>query len=134
MNTPDLVALAKEMTHPGPGTKVDAARRAFLLAHRARRLLENAAEQASRSRWTALESPGRESRADIERYAQTVASSVIQYPVRGEAKVYAAMLDAVDRATSVAGTLYRAWLDSIPERAEALRAPEYAQYQEAANG
>ena len=120
-----MLNLAYEMTSAEVASKEEHARRAFELAHRARRLLESAAETASRNRWPMLErSKYRPERLDA-RYAQRVADELLKarYPVRGEAQVYAALLDAVDRLVEVSEALYHEWLGTQPREAP-LPVPE----------
>lgn len=82
--------------------------RAFHLAHRARRMLENAADTAARNRWSVLVQPeGPAPRDPIARAAVTLAQAAIKYPAHGEAAVYAAMLDAVDAAVVVSDRLHQ---------------------------
>jgi hypothetical protein len=93
------------------------ARRAFNLAHRARRLLELAAETASRDRWDELLAPHGPPPKELEAcFAAACAKAAIKYPARGEAKVYAALLDAVDTARIVADRLYQRWLETQREK------------------
>lgn len=99
------------------------ARQAFELAHHARRLLEAAADTAARDRWAELVSSGARMGYDVARYAAACASASIKYPVQGEAKVYAALLDAVDTAHVVSDQLYDAWLQTQPREAP-LPVPE----------
>lgn len=111
----DLVSLALRMTREGEGGLAGHARRAFDLAHRARRLCEAAAEAASRDRWTSLDAPGQPLSEPAARLAHACANTVIKYPVRTEAGVYAALLDAADCAYSVSECLYNAWLRIQPK-------------------
>lgn len=103
-----LVTLALSLAGPSP-------RRAFELAHRARRLLEIAAETASRNRWVTLDAPTGSVPRELEARFATECAAVIKYPVTGEAKVYAALLDAVDTARLVSDQLYEKWLDTQRE-------------------
>jgi len=98
-----LIALARELAPANP-------RAAFDLAHRARRLLELAAETASRNRWDRLETPRERLTQPDAIFAAECANAVIRYPVAGEAAVYAALLDAVDVAHAVSDMLYQDWL------------------------
>jgi len=72
---------------------------ATFLALRVVRVCEAAAEYAARNRWDMLVAPG-ESPDDLaHRVAQLCAEAAIsEWPVRGEAAVYAALLGAVDIA------------------------------------
>lgn len=122
-----LLNLAYEMTSADVTSRAEHARRAFELAHHARRLIENAAEVASRNRWPILEqSKYRPERRDA-RYAQRVADAMLKdrYPVRGEPVVYAALLDVVDRLVQLSAQLYAEWLETQP-RVEPLPVPEGA--------
>lgn len=113
MRAVDKPALLKELadaTKGGPGGDAGSRRRAFDLAHRVFRLMELAAETASRERWSMLTGPGRFAGTRHEFYAARVASSAINYPVHGEAAVYAALLDAVDLAHALSEQLYAEWL------------------------
>lgn len=106
-----LAKAARDATANGPGDLAAHRRRAFDLAHRARRLLEVTAETASRERWDELQAPqGTPPSAPEARFATLCAASVIRYPPYGEAAVYAALLDAVDVARRVADQLHREWL------------------------
>lgn len=109
-----LIDLAYRMTSADITSKEEHARRAFELAHHARRLLERAAETASRDRWPILERSGYQPETQIARYAQRCANAVIKYPVHGEARVYAALLDAVDKALLLSEALYKDWLATQP--------------------
>lgn len=116
LNLANLATLARSST--------DSPRAAFDLAHRARRVLEIAAETASRNRWTVLDAPTGPAPKEPEAvFAAACAAAVIQYPVQGEARVYAALLDAVDAAQAVSERLYQAWLVSQP-RDKPLPLPE----------
>lgn len=117
INVVRLEQLARRLTErQGKDSEEFHARRAFDLAHRARRLLELAAETASRDRWDELTRPEREPRDPCARFANACASASIKYPVTGEATVYAALLDAVDTAHIAADELYKAWLATQPRR------------------
>lgn len=120
-----LITTARTMTaSTGPADPAARARRAFDLAHRARRLLEVVAETASRNRISALPVPrGPLPVRPDARFAATCAMAVIRYPVVGEAKVYASVLDAVDAAALVSDRLYQAWLAQVRD-AEPLPEPE----------
>lgn len=122
-NLNKLQQLARQMTVRPEGDKGFHARRAFDLAHRARRLLESAAEAASRDRWNELERPAKQPKENVARFATACAEACIKYPITGEAKVYAALLDAVDTATLVADELYKAWLKTQP-RSKPLPVPD----------
>lgn len=119
MTPPDLeklITLAGSATATGPAGRAAHTRRAFELAHRARRLLEIAAETASRNRWNELNTPqGAAPKEPEARFAAACAAAVIKYPVYGEPKVYAALLDAVDCARLVSERLYHAWVDTQRE-------------------
>lgn len=110
MKRDPLIDLAYQMTSAEVASKEEHARRAFELAHRARRLLENAADTASRNRWPILERSGQRPETRIAQYAQRVANATIKYPVHGEPKVYAALLDAIDRALLLSEQIYNDWL------------------------
>lgn len=115
-NLTSLATLARSST--------DSPRAAWDLAHRARRVLEIAAETASRNRWTVLDAPtGPAPKEPDAVFAAACAAAVIEYPVQGEARVYAALLDAVDAAQAVSERLYQAWLVSQP-RDKPLPLPE----------
>lgn len=120
-----LITTARTMTaSTGPVDPAARARRAFDLAHRARRLLEVVAETASRNRLSALPVPkGALPVRPDARFAAICCMKVIKYPVTGEAKVYAAVLDAVDAAALVSDRLYQAWLAQVRD-AEPLPEPE----------
>lgn len=111
-----LADLAGNMTTAGEGGVAGHARRAFELAHRARRLCEQAAEHASRNRWTVLQVPAAVPIDPIQRFAQECAAVVIQYPKHGEAAVYAALLSAADCAREVSDKLYEVWLGTQPKQ------------------
>jgi len=108
-----LCAAARRATRRLRGSDCDAQhlRRAFDLAHRARRLLEATAETAARDRWTELAAPsGPAPKAPEALFAALCAGAAIRYPVDGEAAVYAALLDAIDTARRVSDRLYNDWL------------------------
>lgn len=121
-----LVDLAGSMTGAGDGGNQGHARRAFELAHRARRLCELGAEHASRNRWSVLQAPTAQPEDTIQRFAQACAAVVIVYPVHGEAAVYASLLTAADCAREVAEELYKAWLETQP-KAERSENPAYVE-------
>ncbi len=114
----ELLTHARVLTEgTTPDTRAAHDRRAFDLAHRARRLLELAAETASRDRWGELLAPhGPQPKAPEAIFATACAQRTIKYPVYGEAKVYAALLDAVDAARIIADRLYQRWLETQRER------------------
>lgn len=107
-----LALLAYSMTALGTRDKAQHARAAHDLVHRARRLLELAAETASRNRWSVLEQANGTAETPEAQYAAACAAAVVQYPVHGEAKVYAALLNAVDAAHAVADKLYDRWKET----------------------
>lgn len=125
MTRDPLVTQAYQMTSADITSKEEHARRAFELAHRARRLLENAADTASRNRWPVLERSGYRPDTRIAQFAQRVANTVIKYPVHGEPKVYAALLDAIDRALIVSQMLYSDWLET---QRDACQVSSYRDY------
>ena len=86
------------------------ARHMFDLAFRARRLLENAAETASRDRWDSLVSSNNPPASREGHLAVLIGRTVIEYPVVGQPAVYAALLAAADRAVELSESLYRDWL------------------------
>lgn len=91
--------------------ETSSARAAFDLAHRARRLLERAAETASRDRWDEIGASPHKALSNPEAaFAAACAGEAIECPVVGEAAVYAALLDAVDTAHIVADRLYDRFL------------------------
>ncbi len=116
MRTIDKASLlhkARTLTASGDGGQAAAKRRAFDLAHRAFRCLELAAETASRDRWSMMVGPKGPVPRDPERkFAADIAAAAMTYPVRGEAKVYAALLGAVDLAHSLSERLYREWVET----------------------
>jgi hypothetical protein len=111
--TEGLVALAHRMITDA-ATRESHARQAWNLAHRARRVLELAAETASRDRWTQLDAPapGTKGRDKEETFAAACMAACTKYPVSGEPAVYAALLNGVDQAIEVSESLYLAWLDT----------------------
>ncbi len=120
-----LLCKARTLTATGDGGESAAKRRAFDLAHRAFRCLELAAETASRERWALMVGPSGPAPQDMpRRFAADIATASINYPVHGEAKVYAALLGAVDLAHALSERLYREWVDTqrtsdpapLPER------------------
>lgn len=118
-NTQRLYTLAAELS-AGPGDPTYIRRRTFELAHRAHRRLELVAETASRGRWALLaehrDMPRHSAMDTIPgemHFAFEIAREAFDYPVRGEAAVYAALLDAVDLAASVSEQLYQQWLKHI---------------------
>ena len=116
MRTIDKASLlhkARTLTASGDGGQAAAKRRAFDLAHRAFRCLELAAETASRDRWSMMGGPsGPAPREPHRRFAADISVAAISYPVNGEAKVYAALLDSVDLAHALSEQLYREWIET----------------------
>jgi len=107
-----LVDLARKLAKDKDPEPVMLPHRTWVLAHQARRMLENAAETASRNRWSVFEAPtGPAPESPVAQFATACSVAAITYPVHGEAKVYAAILDAVDAATAVAERLYQDALD-----------------------
>lgn len=107
-----LVTQALLVVGTTPKDKATLARSAFELAHRARRLLELAAATASRDRWRELVKPEGRINDNDAQFALDCSLASIKYPVVGEAKVYAALLDAVDTAKLVSDALYQRWLET----------------------
>jgi len=111
-----LMGLARLLASQANSNAATLPHRAFTIAHQAKRMLENAAETASRLRWSVLEEPtGPAPEHAVAQLATACGLAAITYPVHGEAKVYAALLDAVDAASRMSEGLYQDLLD-LPAR------------------